>query len=102
LTVIVNTGDDLERHSLTICPDHDTVLYTLAGIADPARAGAAGETWQVMDQLARLGEETWFRLGDRDIATHLFRTERLRRGARPTEVALELARSLGVPRASCR
>lgn len=97
LTVVVNTGDDVERHSLAVCPDFDTVLYTLAGIADPAQGwGIAGETWQVMGQLGRLGDETWFRLGDRDIATHLFRTERLRRGERPTTVALELARSLGI------
>jgi LPPG:FO 2-phospho-L-lactate transferase len=98
LTVIVNTGDDLERHSLAIWPDHDTVLYTLAGIAEPGQGwGIAGETWQVMGQLARLGEETWFRLGDRDIATHLYRTARLRGGARPTEIALEMSRALGVP-----
>ena len=98
LTVVVNTGDDLERHSLMVCPDYDTVLYTLAGIADPAQGwGIAGETWQVMVQLGRLGDETWFRLGDRDLATHIFRTERLRRGARPTEVALELGKALGVP-----
>lgn len=97
LTVIVNTGDDLERHGLTVCPDHDTVLYTLASIADPGQGwGIAGETFEVAAQLARLGEETWFRLGDRDIATHLFRTERLRAGAQPTEVALELAGRLGV------
>ncbi len=80
-----------------MCPDHDTVLYTLAGIADPAQGwGIAGETFEVAAQLARLGEETWFRLGDRDIATHLYRTERLRADARPTEVALELAARLGV------
>jgi LPPG:FO 2-phospho-L-lactate transferase len=97
LTVIVNTGDDLERHSLTICPDQDTVTYTLAGIAGPEGWGLAGDTWQVMDGLAGLGEQTWFRLGDRDIATHLYRTERLRRGERPTEVAAELGRALGVP-----
>jgi LPPG:FO 2-phospho-L-lactate transferase len=97
LTVVVNTGDDFERHALTIWPDHDTVLYTLAGIADAEQGwGVAGETWAVMDQLGRLGEETWFRLGDRDIATHLFRTERLRAGARPTTIALELASKLGV------
>ena len=97
LTVVVNTGDDFERHALTICPDHDTVLYTLAGIADSSQGwGIAGETWLVMDQLARLGDDTWFRLGDRDLATHLFRTSRLRAGARPTDVAFELARSLGV------
>ncbi|MGD0123170.1 MAG: 2-phospho-L-lactate transferase [Candidatus Limnocylindrales bacterium] len=97
LTVVVNTGDDLERHSLTVCPDYDTVLYTLAGIADPIQGwGVAGESWQVMGQLGRLGVDIWFRLGDRDLATHLFRTERLRAGARPTDVALELSRSLGV------
>ncbi|MGD0863518.1 MAG: 2-phospho-L-lactate transferase [Candidatus Limnocylindrales bacterium] len=97
LTVIVNTGDDLERHSLTICPDQDTVMYTLAGLAGAEGWGLAGETWQVMAGLAGLGEETWFRLGDRDIASHLFRTERLRRGERLTEVTAELSRALGVP-----
>jgi len=98
LTVIVNTGDDLERHSLIIWPDHDTVLYTLTGIAEPGQGwGIAGETWQVMGQLERLGEETWFRLGDKDIATHLYRTARLRGGARPTEIALDMSRALGVP-----
>lgn len=97
LTVVVNTGDDLERHGLVICPDHDTVLYTLAGIADPAQGwGIADETWNVSDQLARLGEETWFRLGDRDFATHIYRTARMRAGGRLTEVALDLAGSLGV------
>ncbi len=97
LTVVVNTGDDFEIHSLNVCPDHDTVLYTLAGIAEPNQGwGIAGETWAVMGQLARLGGETWFRLGDRDMATHLYRTERLRRGDRPTDVALDLGRSLGV------
>ena len=97
LTVVVNTGDDLEIHSLAVSPDVDTVLYTLAGIAEPTQGwGIAGESWQVMGQLARLGDETWFRLGDRDIATHLFRTDRLRRGVRPTEVTIELARSLGL------
>ncbi len=98
LTVIVNTGDDLNLHGLTICPDFDTVLYTLAGIADPVQGwGIAGETFEVAAQLARLGEETWFRLGDRDIATHLFRAERLRVGGRPTEAALELATRFNVP-----
>lgn len=97
LTVIVNTGDDLERHSLTICPDLDTVLYTLAGVAGTEGWGLAGETWHVIGGLSRLGEGTWFRLGDKDIATHLFRTERLRRGERPTDVAAELARAFGVP-----
>ena len=98
LTVVVNTGDDLERHGLTICPDLDTVLYTLAGIADPIQGwGIAGESWSVITQLARLGEETWFRLGDRDLATHIFRSERLREGRSPTDVAAALASALGVP-----
>ncbi len=98
LSVVVNTGDDFERHSLLICPDHDTVMYTLAGVADPAQGwGLAGESWQVMDQLARMGQETWFRIGDRDLATHLFRADRLRAGLRLTETALELQRALGVP-----
>jgi LPPG:FO 2-phospho-L-lactate transferase len=97
LTVVVNTGDDFEHHSLAIWPDHDTVLYTLAGMADPVQGwGLEGESWHVMDQLATLGEPTWFRLGDKDIATHLYRNERLRRGVRPTEIALELAAALGV------
>src|SRR6476620_5051848 len=91
LTVVVNTGDDLERHGLSIWPDHDTVMYTLAGLDDEVRGwGLRDETWTVMDGLAALGDDPWFRLGDRDLATHLWRTERLRTGARPTDVALEL------------
>jgi len=97
LTVVVNTGDDLERHGLVIWPDHDTVLYTLAGLDDAERGwGLAGETWTVIDTLAARGEDAWFRLGDQDIAMHLVRTERLRRGERPTEVARALDASLGV------
>jgi LPPG:FO 2-phospho-L-lactate transferase len=97
LTVIVNSGDDLERHGLVIWPDHDTVAYTLAGLDDEERGwGLAGETWTVIDTLAARGEDAWFRLGDRDIATHLVRTERLRCGERPTEVAQALRASLGV------
>jgi LPPG:FO 2-phospho-L-lactate transferase len=97
LSVVVNTGDDLERHGLVVWPDHDTVLYTLAGLDDRERGwGLRDETWAVMDQLERLGEETWFRLGDRDIATHLLRTEQLRAGRRPTEVALDLQRRFGI------
>ena len=97
LTVVVNTGDDLERHGLAIWPDHDTVAYTLAGLDDEERGwGLAGETWTVIDTLEARGEDAWFRLGDRDIATHLVRTERLRSGERPTEVARALNASLGV------
>jgi LPPG:FO 2-phospho-L-lactate transferase len=97
LTVIVNTGDDLVRHGLAIWPDHDTVAYTLAGLDDAERGwGLADERWTVMDRLAELGDEPWFRLGDRDLATHLWRTDRLREGTRPTAVALELARRMGI------
>ena len=98
LAVVVNTADDVERHGLLVCPDHDTVLYTLAGLADRERGwGLAGETWSALDQLGRLGEETWFALGDRDLALHVVRTARIRAGARLTEVALEVAARLGVP-----
>jgi LPPG:FO 2-phospho-L-lactate transferase len=97
LTVVVNTGDDFERHGLLVCADHDTVLYTLAGIANREYGwGIEGETWNGADQLGRYGEETWFRLGDRDLATHIVRTNRLRRGERLTDVSLHLQRSLGV------
>jgi LPPG:FO 2-phospho-L-lactate transferase len=97
LTVVVNTADDTERHGLLVCPDHDTVMYTLAGIANRELGwGIAGETWAVMDQLAGYGEESWFRLGDRDFAAHIVRTARLRGGARPTDVALHLQASLGL------
>jgi LPPG:FO 2-phospho-L-lactate transferase len=97
LTVIVNTADDLERHGLLVSPDHDTVMYTLAGVDNREWGwGVAGETFAAAEMLARYGEPTWFRLGDRDLATHIVRTARLRRGDRPTEVALHLQRSLGV------
>jgi LPPG:FO 2-phospho-L-lactate transferase len=97
LTVIVNTADDLERHGLLISPDHDTVLYTLAGIANRAWGwGIEGETFAAVEQLERLGEDTWFRLGDRDLATHIVRTLRLRDGDRPTDVARDLQRALGL------
>ena len=96
LTVVVNTGDDLELHGLAIWPDHDTVAYTLAGLDDEVRGwGLRDETWIVMDGLAALGDDAWFRLGDRDLATHLWRTDRLRAGARPTDIALELRERLG-------
>lgn len=97
LTVIVNTGDDFEHLGLPIWPDIDTVLYTLAGIANRSQGwGIEGESWAFLDQLERLGLPTWFRLGDRDLATHVFRRLRLGDGERPTQVAAELARRLGV------
>jgi LPPG:FO 2-phospho-L-lactate transferase len=97
LTVVVNTGDDLESYGLAIWPDHDTVAYTLADLDDTVRGwGLRDETWTVMDRLAALGEEPWFRLGDRDLATHIWRTDRLRAGTRPTDVALELQAAMGI------
>ena len=81
LTVVVNTADDTERHGLVVSPDHDTVMYTLAGIADPAQGwGIRGETYAALEMLERLGEETWLRLGDRDLAVHIVRTRRVRAG----------------------
>jgi len=81
LTIIVNTGDDFTHWGLNISPDLDTVCYTLAGLANPLTGwGREGETWQVYEQMSRLGAETWFRLGDKDLATHLERTRRLRAG----------------------
>lgn len=97
LTVVVNTADDLERHGLLVSPDHDTVMYTLAGIDNREWGwGLDGETFAASAMLERYGEETWFRLGDRDLATHIVRTARLRRGDRPTLIARDLQRSLGV------
>jgi LPPG:FO 2-phospho-L-lactate transferase len=98
LTVVVNTGDDVERHGLLVMPDHDAVLYMLAGHFDFERGwGQVDETWTVMDGLAAYGEEAWFRLGDRDFATHIARTARIRGGARLTTAVRSLQRALGVP-----
>ncbi len=96
LTVAVNTADDLERHGLLVCPDHDTVLYTLAGIEGPLGWGIAGDTSVAMAQLGVYGEDTWFGLGDRDLAAHIVRTARLRAGAGLTAANLGLQRSLGI------
>lgn len=97
LAVIVNTGDDFEWHGLLVCPDFDTVLYTLAGIANPETGwGIAGDTWNALAMLERYGGETWFRVGDRDLATHVFRTFLWRQGVRLSEIALRLRQALGV------
>jgi LPPG:FO 2-phospho-L-lactate transferase len=97
LTVVVNTGDDFEHLGLHISPDLDTVMYTLAGIANPATGwGIAGETWTTLEQIARLGGPDWFKLGDRDLATHILRTQRLRAGERLTSITAELSRTLGI------
>jgi LPPG:FO 2-phospho-L-lactate transferase len=97
LTVIVNTGDDFEHLGLHISPDLDTVMYTLAGIANPVTGcGTADETWSTLEQVARLGGPDWFKLGDKDLATHILRTQRLRRGERLTDITADLCRALGV------
>jgi LPPG:FO 2-phospho-L-lactate transferase len=97
LTVIVNTGDDFTHLGLHISPDLDTVMYTLAGIANPQTGwGIAGETWNFLGQVERLGGPAWFRLGDRDLASHVLRTQRLAAGDSQSAVTAALARALGV------
>lgn len=98
LTVIVNVGDDTERHGLLVCPDLDTILYTLAGLADAEQGwGVAGDTHTAMQMLERYGEETWFRIGDADLATHVRREELMRDGANLTDATATMAGALGVP-----
>jgi LPPG:FO 2-phospho-L-lactate transferase len=97
LTAVVNTGDDVTLHGLRISPDVDTVLYALSGVVDDKRGwGPRGDTFQCMTALERLGGDTWFRLGDMDLATHLRRTELLASGWKPSQVTAELARCLGI------
>jgi LPPG:FO 2-phospho-L-lactate transferase len=100
LTVAVNTADDFEHLGLTVCPDIDTVTYTLAGINDTRQGwGLAGESWAFLDSVARLGGETWFRLGDRDLATHVQRTLRLRAGESLSAITADFAKRLGIRQA---
>jgi LPPG:FO 2-phospho-L-lactate transferase len=97
LTVIVNVADDFWHYGLRICPDLDTIMYTLSGLVDKTNGwGVAGDTTQMLDALRSYGEAGWFRLGDRDLATHLLRTQMLRDGARLTEVTAHLTRQLGI------
>ena len=97
LTVVCNPGDDFDHLGLRICPDADTVLYTLAGIANPETGwGRIGETWTFMEALAKLGGETWFQLGDGDLALHVERTRRLAGGEPLSHIAADIARRLGV------
>jgi LPPG:FO 2-phospho-L-lactate transferase len=98
ITAIVNTGDDTIMHGLHISPDLDTVSYTLSGRSDNERGwGLSDESWVVMDTLEKLGGDTWMRLGDHDLATHLYRTKRLGDGATLSEVTRELCTAFGVP-----
>ena len=97
VAVIANVGDDLELHGLHVSPDLDTLLYTLGGLGDEERGwGRAGETWNAQETIGRLGGETWFQLGDRDIGLHLVRTAALRRGEALSAVTAQLARALGL------
>ncbi len=97
LSVVVNTADDLTHLGLRICPDLDTVMYTLAGLGDRQRGwGLKGESFEAMGMLARYGGPTWFSLGDRDMGTHLFRTQALREGADLTQVTARLCAGVQV------
>lgn len=97
LTIVVNTGDDFEHLGLTICPDLDTVLYTLAGLAHPDMGwGRRDETWGFLESLEALGGPSWFRLGDRDLALHVLRSHRLAAGERLSLVMEDVARAFGV------
>lgn len=98
LTVITNTGDDLEWWGLHVSPDTDAVLFRLAGIFnEEAGYGIRSDTFTVLEEMRRMGMESWFALGDRDLAYSVLRTDRLRRGDRLTQTALELGRRLGLP-----
>ena len=97
LTVVVNTADDFELYGLWISPDLDTVMYTLAGIADPVNGwGVEGDTRHTLDAIARYGQQPWFLLGDQDFATHILRTERLRAGTSLSAVTTDLCGALGI------
>jgi LPPG:FO 2-phospho-L-lactate transferase len=97
LRVIVNTGDDEEFYGLHVSPDLDTIVYTLAGASNPTTGwGLEGESFNTLDALARFYGRAWFNLGDRDLATHLFRTERMRAGEPLSRITAEIARSYGM------
>jgi LPPG:FO 2-phospho-L-lactate transferase len=97
LTVIVNTGDDFQHLGLTICPDLDTVMYTLGGVANPETGwGRAGETWRTIHEVIARGGPDWFNLGDLDLATHLLRTSRLQQGESLTSVTCGLCAAFGI------
>ena len=97
LTVIVNIGDDFEHLGLKICPDLDTVCYALAGIANPETGwGRADESWHSLESISELGGPDWFRLGDRDLGTHLERTRRLHEGQPLSQVTRDFCKSWGI------
>lgn len=97
LTVIVNTADDFDHLGLRICPDIDTTLYTLAGLANPTLGwGRANESWQFMDTMKTIGGETWFQLGDGDLALHIARTQALRGGQPLSDFVQQIAKQWGI------
>jgi len=97
LLIVANTGDDFEHLGLSICPDIDTLMYALAGLDNPATGwGRRDETWSFMASIGALGGEDWFRLGDRDLATHVERTRRLRAGQTLSQVTTDFCRQLGI------
>src|SRR6266498_367913 len=97
LTLIVNTGDDFEHYGLYICPDLDTVCYTLAGLANPETGwGRVNESWNLIENASKLGGPAWFRLGDQDLGTHLERTRRLKEGQTLTQITKEFCKAWGV------
>ncbi|MGC1376796.1 MAG: 2-phospho-L-lactate transferase [Anaerolineales bacterium] len=97
LTIVVNTGDDFEHWGLKICPDLDTVCYTLAGLANPDTGwGRIDETFNALEAISRLGGADWFRVGDRDLATHVERTRRLREGQPLSTITRDFCRAWGV------
>ena len=97
LTIVGNTADDFEHMGLHVSPDLDSVMYALAGIDDPIRGwGLADETWSFMGAVEQLGGETWFNLGDKDIATHVLRSQALRTGSSLSDATLSLSRELGI------
>jgi len=97
ITIIGNVGDDIEIHGLHISPDLDIVLYTLAGVVDKSKGwGFRGDTFACQDLLGHYGRETWFNLGDKDLATHLYRTEQLRNGKPLSEITQDLVRRFGL------
>ena len=95
--VVVNTGDDEEFFGLRVCPDFDTITYTLAGLVDPEKGwGIKGDTFNCLNMLSRYGYETWFLLGDRDLATHIHRTHLLKKGYTIFEIAEDIRKRLGI------
>jgi LPPG:FO 2-phospho-L-lactate transferase len=98
LTIIVNTGDDAWMYGLRICPDLDTIMYTLSGLVDQNNGwGIAGDTRNTLDAIKRYGEDAWFGLGDQDFATHILRTAALNAGESLTDVTERLTKKLGIP-----